>query len=169
MSRDLAYELNNKCSYEDENGIKCKNYKVCKEILPEWWWDCKGKYLCTNCDILFGTWGDKKGKGELTFNIIECIICYETTEGVTYPNCEHYVCISCFKRNWYGSKNIEEEPKFPYPDLEDEYYEEEELYEKLYNDPLIIKYNEEHNKWEDKNNLKYENEEYLRKCPVCRR
>ena len=170
MSIDLEYEFNNKGSdCQCENGIKCKNYKVCESILPDWWWECKEKYLCTNCDILFGSWGDKKGKGELKFNNnIECPICYETNEGVTYPNCEHYICISCFKRNWYGNKNNENKPKFPYPELEDEYFEEEELYKRLCNDPLIIKYNEEYNKLEEGNEIAYDNEKYLRKCPFCR-
>ncbi len=57
MKRDLEYEKNNigyDWQYTKENGggIKCKNYKLCKAILPIWWFECKGKYLCTNCDII---------------------------------------------------------------------------------------------------------------------
>ena len=33
------------------DGIKCKNYKSCGEVLPMWWWECKNRYLCTHCDM----------------------------------------------------------------------------------------------------------------------
>lgn len=39
---------------------------------------------------------------------------------VSQPNCEHTLCINCFKRCYYG----ENEPTFPYPDIEDEYYDD---------------------------------------------
>ena len=57
MGRDLEYEQEN-IAYDEQNpreiggGIKCKNYVMCEGVLPTWWYECKGKYLCTNCDIL---------------------------------------------------------------------------------------------------------------------
>lgn len=58
MSRDITYEEQNKgyCEINGINGIKCKNYKLCKAILPDWWYECKNNYLCTNCHMIFGTW-----------------------------------------------------------------------------------------------------------------
>lgn len=50
--RDFDYESKNKIysiDYE-ENHIKCRNYDICKNTLPIWWWAAKGKYLCTNCN-----------------------------------------------------------------------------------------------------------------------
>jgi hypothetical protein len=52
MEKDLDYENNNigyDSQYTKENGggIKCKNYIICGCVLPTWWFDCKGSYLCT--------------------------------------------------------------------------------------------------------------------------
>jgi len=49
MNPDFEYEKNN-VGYD----IKCKNYIICNTMLPEWWYGCKGHYLCPSCDIMFG-------------------------------------------------------------------------------------------------------------------
>ena len=36
-----------------QSNVQNKN-EICEAILPIWWFDCKGNYLCTNCDMLFG-------------------------------------------------------------------------------------------------------------------
>ena len=105
MTRDIVYEEQNK-SYREfygDYGIKCKNYKLCETILPDWWHDCKGTYLCSNCDMLFGTWGQQTGKGVLDFeDNLECPICLEENQDcVSYPRCDHKVCISCYKKNFF--------------------------------------------------------------------
>jgi hypothetical protein len=176
MDRDLEYENNNiGFDYQNpEGGIKCKNYKLCKEVLPKWWFECKGNYLCTNCHIMFGTWGESyRGKGilEISDNL-KCPICLENKRSITQPNCEHTLCINCFKRCYYGDDDTENEPKFPYPDIENEYYDDHNDHEnsKWKTDyPLIKIHNEEWNKWDDEKNQKYETEEYLRKCSLCRK
>ena len=87
---------------DDGGGIKCKNYEICEAVLPKWWFECKGSYLCTNCDMMFGTWGSGEnshtGKGilEISDNI-GCPICLETKRGISYPKCNHMACIECFK------------------------------------------------------------------------
>lgn len=173
MNRDFDYENSNvaydyQYTEEDGGGIKCKNYIICEAVLPKWWFECKGNYLCTNCHMMFGTWGDNhvgKGHFEITDNL-ECPICAEVKECISQPNCDHSVCISCFKRCYYGDE--EGEPIFPYPDIEDEYYDDTENI-KWENYPLIKMYDEEWNKWDDAKNKKYNQEEYLRKCPLCRK
>lgn len=129
MPRDLEYEANN-VAYDTMytpplQGIKCKNYELCKTVLPEWWHDCKDEYLCTNCDMMFGTWGDNTGKGVLdTIENVECPICLETKKGISNPNCNHTLCIDCFRRCYYGTED-EEDPNFPYSDeIYDEYSED---------------------------------------------
>jgi hypothetical protein len=154
-----------------EGAIKCKNYAFCETGLPEWWFDCKRKYICTNCDMLYGTWGTThKGKGELVLNKnIECPICFENNLGVTLPNCEHAICIDCFKRcHNYGDKF--EEPEFPYPDIDDEYYADEDNL-KWNNDdyPLLKGFKDEYNKWEHEYEEGSKNENYLKYCPICRK
>jgi hypothetical protein len=180
MERDLEYENNNiafdwQCTEEDGGGIKCKNYELCETVLPKWWFECKGNYLCTNCHMMFGTWkfqGQeyKTGKGVLDISDnLECPICLEVKRSISQPNCEHTVCIKCFKRCYYGDDDAENEPQFPYPDIEDEYYDNTENPKWENNYPLIKIHNEEWNKWDDEKIQKNSNEAYLQKCPLCRK
>ena len=93
VMRDFEYEKNNigydwQYPQETGGGIKCKNYEICEAVLPLWWFDCKGNYLCTNCDCMFGTWSNPKagifktGKGVLpVVNNVECPICLEHYNG----------------------------------------------------------------------------------------
>ncbi len=177
MDRDFDYENNNVEYDHQENGpgIRCKNYIVCGEILPTWWFECKECYLCTNCHMMFGTWKSGEynhiGKGilEVSDNV-ECPICLEIKMCITQPRCEHSVCIDCFKRCYYRvDLSPNEIPVFPYPDMEDEYDEDQDD-PKWNNDyPLIKIYNEEYNKLLDDIDEQYENEAYLRNCPLCRK
>lgn len=112
MSRDITYEEQNRgyCEINEINGIKCKNYKLCKAILPDWWYECKGNYLCTNCHMSFGTWGSNIGKGILEFeDNLECPICLEKQLCVSYPRCSHKICISCFKKCMYYNEDEDDE------------------------------------------------------------
>ena len=179
MDRDLEYENNNigfdwQYPQEDGGGIKCKNYELCESVLPKWWFETKGNYLCTDCHMMFGSWKYqgieyKTGKGVLDISEnIECPICLEVKRSISHPNCNHTLCIDCFKRCYYGEDDTENEPQFPYPDIEDEYYNNQEN-PKWNNDyPLIKQYNEDWNKWDDGEQKKYENEKNLRICPLCR-
>ena len=76
----------------------------------------------------------------------------------------HLKCKRC-KRCYYG-----DEPIFPYPNIEDEYYDDP--YSRTRNwetdYPLIKIYNEEWNKFDDERERKHEKETYLSKCPLCR-
>ena len=100
---------------------------------------------------------------------ITCSICLEEKKGITHPNCDHSLCIECFKRCYYGDESGA--PDFPYPKLEDKYdngtVQQQKKMEKKY--PLIKKYNDEYNQWLDNKDNKYENEENLRSCPLCRK
>ena len=175
MFRDLEYENNNigydsQYTEEDGGGIKCKNYIICENVLPKWWFECKESYLCTDCHMNFGTWGkDHKGKGTLEiYDNIECPICLDEKLGISQPNCNHTLCINCFKRCYYGDEYKDTEPIFPYPEIEDEYYEDTSN-PKWDNYPLIKLYNKNCDIWEEYVEKKYEEEEHLRKCPVCRK
>jgi hypothetical protein len=97
--RDLEYENKNigydwQYTEEDGGGIKCKNYELCDTVLPKWWYDCKGKYLCTTCDIF--NWN------KLEFRDCpeneDCSVCNESTKQVKFPtNCGHWFCVECSK------------------------------------------------------------------------
>tara|TARA_X000000368_G_C22680692_1_gene558117 strand:- start:69 stop:584 length:516 start_codon:yes stop_codon:yes gene_type:complete len=166
MERDLEYENNNigfdrQYPIKDGGGIKCKNYELCESVLPKWWFECQGNYLCIDCDM-------RVHKVLNRSNNEECVICLEVKRCTDQPNCEHKICIQCFKRCYYGDDDTENEPEFPYPDIEDEYEDDVEN-QKWENDyPLIKIWNAEWNKWNDEREMKYDQEEYLRKCPICR-
>ena len=96
MPRDLEYENANigydwQCTEEDGGGIKCKNYELCDTILPKWWYDCKGTYLCSNCDMF--DWN------ELEFRDTneDCVVCYcDNFREMKFPtNCGHWFCVEC--------------------------------------------------------------------------
>jgi hypothetical protein len=181
MNRDFIYEDNNiayDCQYPETmgGGIKCKNYILCETVLPKDWVDMKGCYLCTGCDILFGTWGDPEngwgnnGKGVLdVIENLDCMICLETKTGVSLPKCTHYICIDCFKRCYYG----EPYPPFPYPEIQEEYYDDTEQNDipnpKWATDyPLIVVYEEEWEICENKNSSRTL-DDHLSRCPLCRK
>lgn len=147
-------------------NLKCDNYELCGFKLPDLW--CKNNYLCCNCHCMFGTWDDKKGKGTLEFyDNLECPICLENTRCVSQPNCNHYACINCFKRCYYGK----EFPDFPYPEIENKYnydvdnnnYDNNSKWDEYRR--KIDEYEILFNKIEDENN----NETVINKCPLCRK
>jgi len=167
MLRDFEYESCNigydyQYPKEKGGGIKCINQIICDNILPKWWFECKGSYLCSICDMMFGKILEVKDN-------IECIICLEIKKCIKQPMCDHSVCINCFKKCYYGDETNVGEPIFPYPDIEDEYYEDQENQKWDINYPLIKMYNEEFNIWDNIKTKKYDNEEYLIKCPLCRK
>ena len=187
MSRDLIYEklnliknvsghlsLNNE---EYHMCVKCKNHKVCNGLLPDRWFEVRGKYLCIPCERTFGkllkvqspeTFLNKNhGNGELKFSEnIHCLQCKEKGEGVTYPNCEHYLCLQCFDNNWYCYNKIPE-PKFPYSkEIEDRYIDNptNKCWEKY---PLIYAYERQLELIEKLKDELFEKYQPFRKCPIC--
>jgi hypothetical protein len=117
MKRDFVYESNNIVYDEQypEGGIKCKNFEICECVLPECWFEYKGKYLCIHCDCMFGSWTSnnysRTGKGELIIkdntDNTECPICFEIIEKtIDQPNCDHTLCIECFKKWYYAEDKI---------------------------------------------------------------
>ena len=104
VPRDVEYEQTQRAiDWQDptpDGGIKCKNYQFCGQVLPEWWWESKGKYLCINCDI---SWCR-----ELEFREpAECPVCYETKVQVKFPGtCEHWFCCSCTNAVVYGKEIV---------------------------------------------------------------
>ena len=158
------YELNDcphKCS-----PVKCHNFLVCDSIVPQWLLDCK-RGTCTTCAYTFGR--SPVYNGNLTFyDSVECPVCLEDKPGVKQVNCDHTVCIDCFKRCHYGGNNIPQ-PVFPYSrEIEDEYDSNTDD-NKWMNDPLIIKYNNDWVVYENKVDETYYREASLRVCGICRK
>ena len=141
--------------------MKCPNYLICKNISPKWVYD-NNKNTCINCAISFGI---------LIFSIDkkECPICLENKYAVKNINCNHTICVDCFRRVHYGEER-EEDPIFPYSEeIEDEYFDDPDNLKWKLNYPLIEEWNEVCNAYYDYYQEKYKNEENLRKCPLCRK
>ena len=154
-----------------EDTEPCKNFEFCDGMQPPQWCGKGGhsiRYLdsggdpdlCMNCAVMF--------RKELVFkDDVECPICFETKKGITQPNCEHAICIECFRDCYYGKYD---EPDFPYSkDIEEEYDEYDDLYNapKSFLDkyPLIREYEEECNRRYDRQD---EMISVNSRCPLCR-
>jgi hypothetical protein len=154
--------------------IKCKNYILCKSQFAEMYMSCwGGEGLCRWCRECFGTWGKMPngniGKGilEVTDNI-ECPVCLEEKTCISQPYCNHSLCTVCFNTCYGRDYNREDEPYFPYPDLEEEYYADIENIKWENEYPLIEIWNDEWDKWDDDRIEKYQNTKHLFCiCPVC--
>ena len=157
-----------KSGYQD-GDIICLNNEICDSgYMPIQNLQCRSGELCFNCAVIYSNHCDYR-TGILEFkNDIDCCICLENKRGVKFPNCNHYICIDDFKRCIYGEERQNELP-FPYPELEDDYFMSHGINREKYDtDPVIIKYNEDHNKWDDMYEEKQEKENYLNRCPLCR-
>ena len=171
MERDIEYEISHVISLNDIEEVKCKNYELCggsniKEYLHLYEWG--EYYLCVNCHIQFNKWGiNHEGMGVLNFSDnIECPVCLEIKRGITQPRCSHWICIECFKRCYYGEDHIE--PVFPYPNIENEYYDDVDnaMWEQQY--PLIKTYLDECELYEETITMRLKQEDNLQLCPLCR-
>ena len=136
--------------------MECKNHRVCGTVLPLWW----SRHICSDCVRLFGK--------ELEFGApVECPFCFEETEeSVKQPRCGHQLCTNCFHRCYFPTRDGE--PEFPYPDIEDEYYDDQGNPKWQTEYPLIRLFNEQWGKWDRELENKYLREEYLRRCTLCR-
>jgi len=153
-SRDMEYELNN---IRPNGRIKCKNHELCHYTVfaaP-----FKNNYLCDDCNTEY------EKQLEIKDNI-ECLICLEIKRGVLQPRCSHFTCVDCFKLCYYSYEIVE--PKFPYPELEDEYDDDMSNPKWITEYPLIKPYWEELRKYNSKIKEK-EKKEFLKICPLCRK
>lgn len=146
---------------------QCKNFELCKTLL-----NTPDPDVCLSCQMIFGTSPYShicRGKGTLIFSDnIECPICLETKRGISQPRCDHFACTDCFKRCYYGE--TESEPRFPYPEIEEEYINSDSDDGKWEIDyPLILPWCNAYNKWNELQDEKYDNESHLRVCPLCRK
>lgn len=140
---------------------RCTNFMVCEASRPSYILKCMNN-KCVDCNIMFGQWCG--GKGNLTFfaNLDKCCICLgENKVGVSQPKCRHTICLDCFKKCYFTNVDIDE-PVFPYGIDEDP----DDV--KWDNDPLVIKYRDDYDIWEDEQDKLYKEQEELKRCPLCK-
>jgi len=109
----------------------------------------------------------KNSKGHLDLHETkECPVCLEEKPCFSQPKCNHWLCVDCFRRFYYGEEK--EDIPFPYsPDIEQEYDENPDDPKWTQNE-LIQLWKQQSDLLEDRNMERYEEEEYLRLCPICR-
>jgi len=148
-------EVNIECSpMLDDNG----NYTILKLSKP--------LPVCSSCGIVYSDVEDEYQSKCLSFvDNIECCICLQMGDGVSYPNCLHYTCIDCHNRCWFGPTPVELE--FPYPDIKHLFYttRTSEVWKK---DAKIRKWIEEDSRLEYIRMSQWESEKNLRNCAICR-
>jgi hypothetical protein len=148
----------------DCQPLPCPNVAVCGKEAPLWYFQChRGR--CWDCKDMFGK--------NLTFleEPQECPVCFDVKPSVVQPNCAHSVCIDCFKRMRVDGPTRRPQPVFPFPDREDE-YDTSDGQHRLLSDPTtrdaIRSWLVAMDVWDDEWNQKWQGEEHLRKCPLCR-
>jgi hypothetical protein len=140
--------------------IPCPNYEVCESLMDP------RMRTCGNCSFRRIV---LKKNDLLSFkDDIECPVCLDTKRGLQGLNCNHYVCIDCFKEcHKCGDDDQSAQPPFPYDsNIEEDYDENPEKYD---GDPII-------KVWEDCMSVyckekedEYETRSNLRLCPLCRK
>ena len=184
--RDLHYEQTNvgyDCQYP-EGGIKCKNYELCKHVLPPNWFSWYGNYLCCSCD------NSSSGFGwdELEFKDCneECVICNETvTKKLKFPaNCGHWFCIPCSRNILFWDEtryHLSPEPFGcpPCPNGCVNHIKGKQCYCEAYDEILERwenEYPDKYQEYNDAENLSVELSETTpgsvygsQKCPLCRK
>jgi hypothetical protein len=124
--------------------------------------------VCWSCKAAYNNEGDDQSNVYLSFiDSIECCICLKTERGVSFPHCEHYTCIGCHNRCWFGPSPVEIE--FPYPDGIKQLYLSDITNPIWKKDPKMKEYIERHNNAENERMNQWEQESNLRKCPLCRK
>lgn len=141
---------------------ECGNFFVCNNTAPRFILNFNNG-LCNDCCTKFGA---------VLFKVynIDCPVCLQIKElGSTNPRCIHVLCISCLKSIYWDDPNISEfinEPKFPYPSLENDYYENPG---EFINDELINSWKKNFGSWNSNRiNYIFKNRKYLKRCPICR-
>ena len=69
--------------------FNCTNFIICNNISDN--------IICSDCIMLFGKW---RGRKEIlnTKDYEICNICNSYGLSVTRPDCDHFLCIDCFKK-----------------------------------------------------------------------
>jgi hypothetical protein len=123
--------------------------------------------VCWDCKATYNEEGDDETNVYLSFiDSIECCICFKIDEGVSFPHCEHYTCIACHNRCWFGPEPVKVE--FPYPEEIRKLYLSDSQNSIWQKDAKIQEYIKQDTKAEYVRMDQWEKETNLRKCPICR-
>lgn len=119
-----------------------------------------GGDLCLTCDIAFG-------KTLVLIEKVDCPLCLQNgVKGVQRLECEHSLCLSCFKKAHFGSFT-EPRPAFPYPNRIDLDFTDRLWDPEWKKDPLLLKYAKDTEEWETRLYEAFNHDEQMRVCSNC--
>lgn len=119
--------------YECKDGVcylkpstSCKNHMICQNR------SYREDGLCFDCYNIFGEWRlNKKSEVIVKDDNEICPICDENKTVIYRMNCDHFTCIDCFKKIYYGIELKKPQIKIG-SNLED-YKDNLKRYEKIQN------------------------------------
>lgn len=90
-------------------SLKCHNFDICNNLMPNWWVKLRPDGLCCNCSHMFGV--------ALVKEFTTCIRCSLVCWCIRQPKCNHCLCPTCFNyrydillpnysNNFYGKCHI---------------------------------------------------------------
>lgn len=82
---------------DKEQKIKCKNYFLCNQMLPAWWYSVRKSYFCKECHFKYNK------ELHLKLNTY-CPSCLYHKKCIQHLNCPHYLCMDCFKEFYTGQQ-----------------------------------------------------------------
>ena len=132
--------------------MKCPNYIICnnditeKDIIPH-------DGLCFDCHLLFGKWRNKTGILGVKKEEEECPLCGYKLQTIYRPSCNHFLCLTCFKKLYFGIEP--KKPKFPFAEKEVIYWVniDNENIEEWMNNGKIQEYLMELQQWNKRSNM----------------
>ena len=94
----------------------CPNYIICNNNIE----NITLGSICADCNLLFGKWRKKVGILKIKSEKEICPLCSNIDLSICRPDCEHYLCVQCFKILYFGTSFSK--PLFPFPDKEIMYW-----------------------------------------------
>lgn len=125
--------------------IKCPNYIICSNMIVHK--DTSYDGVCLECYNLFGKWRNKNHILYIKHILEECPLCNKQNIAIQRPSCDHFLCIDCFKKFYFGIEL--KKPIFPYIEKEYQYWLniENNMLDDWMNDDKIIEYLSNLNYW----------------------
>ena len=124
--------------------IKCPNCIICSNTIKDNIYDD----VCLECYNLFGKWRNKNHILHTKETIEICPLCDNKNIVIQRPSCDHFLCIDCFKKFYFGIEL--KKPVFPYIEREYEYWLnfENGIMDEWMNGKDVIEYINKLNYWE---------------------
>lgn len=147
---------------------ECPNYFLCNTKCPQNILDFNNG-VCFTCIEHFGKSFENDSRSNPILEVDDCIdcpICFsENVEGIKNPRCKHYLCNSCFKIIYNFDVKYEDEPLFPFPDKEEEYYLDPDFFSE---DIVINSWKKRWLSWNNEKRKKKLGYNFIKHCPLCR-